>query len=318
MQMIQQIEGLDSAFKEDLARELDIVSSALKKRAMPKYKGIKHIVMDVIENNGKMMRPLLTIVAAKFGDYDSKKVVNVATGIEMLHMATLVHDDIIDDADQRRGQPSVQSKYGKDLAVYAGDFLLAKALRTASSGTYEQKLIDRMSDAIEKICESELMQYQNRYKVMTLKNYLRVIAGKTAALFAVSMYAGAVEGGVEDKLARTLGRIGYEIGMAFQMIDDTLDFSTDTALVGKTTGNDLTKGYYTLPVIMALEKVRNRENLSREDIEALIVENQGLEKSKVLANKYTQKAFKRIDKLPPCPSKDAVEGIAKLLLNRAY
>lgn len=317
MQIVNEISGLESTYKENLLKELEKVSKLLRSRAMPKYKGLKEVIIDVLGHDGKMMRPLLTIVSAQFGTYDSEKIVNVATGIEMLHMATLIHDDIIDDADTRRAEPSVQSKYGKDMAVYAGDYLLAKSLRTGTFNQHDPELVSKMSGAIEKICESELMQYQNRYKVMTLKNYLRVIAGKTAALFAMSMYGGAIEAKVETRMAKQLGRIGYEIGMAFQMIDDTLDFSQNAKLVGKTTENDLRKGYYTLPVIMAMQGEK-KINFESVDLRALIDRNNGIEKAKQLAGKYTQRAFKRIDKLPECQSKIAVEAIANMLLKREY
>lgn len=317
MQILNEIYGIEESYKEQLSEELDKVSKQLKNRAMPKYKGLKTVILDVLGREGKMMRPLLTIISAHFGTYDSKRIVNVATGIEMLHMATLIHDDIIDDADTRRGEPSVQSKYGKDMAVYAGDYLLAKSLRTGTENQYDSELVSKMSLAIEKICESELMQYQNRFKVMSVKNYLRVIAGKTAALFAMSMYAGAIEAELSERMAKDLGRIGYEIGMAFQMIDDTLDFSKNEKKVGKTTENDLRKGYYTLPVILAVQG-REAQLLKQEEMKALIYSNKGLEKARALANKYTQRAFKRIAKLPDCDSKIAIRSIAEFLLLRDF
>lgn len=318
MYMIDQIEGLDQAFKKSVVLELEKVSLSLRERAIPKYKGVKEIILDVIGQDGKMMRPLLVIISAHFGQYHSEKIVNVATGIEMLHMATLIHDDIIDDANTRRGQASVQSKYGKDMAVYAGDYLLAKSLRTGTKESYDPELITKMSSAIERICESELIQYQNRFKVMTLKNYLRVIAGKTAALFAMSMYAGAIEAKASESLAKQLGRIGYEIGMAFQIIDDTLDFSKNSSLVGKTTENDLKKGYYTLPVIFSVQNEKLSEALDAETLRSAVFTNKGLEKSKMLAQKYTKKAFKRIEKLPEGDAKIAVMAIAEILLTREY
>ena len=233
--------------------ELNKVYAIIIAHTRSKFSGIREVVDDVVDLNGKMLRPMMTIVSAHFGEYQSDKIAKLAGAIEMLHMATLVHDDIIDDSKLRRNKVSAQSKYGKDMAVYAGDYLLSKSLSILDAKTYEAEHISKLAKAIESICESELLQFHSKFKLMTVKNYLRVVSGKTAALFAISMYTGAAESKCSEVLSKSLGRIGYDLGVAFQIIDDILDFSDDQSHVGKSTRNDLKKGYFTLPVIFAIQ-----------------------------------------------------------------
>lgn len=299
--------------------ELDKVYTTIIAHTRSKFSGIREIIEDVVDLNGKMLRPVMTIISAHFGAYQSDKITKLAGAIEMLHMATLVHDDIIDDSKLRRNKVSVQSKYGKDMAVYAGDYLLSKSLSILDSKTYEAEHISRLAKAIESICESELLQFHSRFKLMTVKNYLRVVSGKTAALFAISMYTGAAESKCSEVLSKTLGRIGYDLGVAFQIMDDILDFSDDQSHVGKSTKNDLKKGYFTLPVIFAIQGENESVlDLSESEMMTLIKRNKGIEKARTLAQKYTKRAFDRIKSLPEGDSKIAIVELANYLLNRTY
>lgn len=300
--------------------ELGTVRKHIKKHTNPKFKSIKKIIDDITDLNGKMLRPLSMIIAAQFGRYESDKVTRLAAAVEMLHMATLVHDDIIDDAAMRRHKPSVHSKYGKDLAVYAGDYLLSKALTAVNPSDYQSDHIKELARGIEKICESELIQYDHRYHLMNVKQYIRVVSGKTAALFAISMYVGASEAKASENEAKILGKIGYEIGMAFQIIDDILDFSTHDHVVGKTIGNDVKKGYYTLPVIYALEANKHLkvEALNEKQLMEWIYESKGIEKSRLLAHKYTERAYKKIASLHEGVAKEALLHLTHTLLDREY
>ena len=319
MALTVQLNQSTPEIQQALQVELEKVRETIQRYSKSKFSGIKEIVNDVIDLNGKMLRPTLTILSARYGEYNSDKIVKLAASIEMLHMATLIHDDIIDDSKLRRNKESAQSKYGKDMAVYAGDYLLSKSLSMLNGKEYDAEHMIKLAKAIEHICESELLQFHSKFKYMTVKNYLRVVSGKTAALFAVSMYAGSSESNCSEALSKQLGRIGYELGIAFQIIDDILDFSEDQELVGKSTRNDLKKGYYTLPVIYALqgesEGVLNQSELI---LMKLVEKNKGIEKARNLAKKYTKRAFKRIDGLPNDANKIALEYLAKSLLDRKY
>ncbi len=303
-----------------LEQELIKVRKTITNRTRTKFAGVRNIIEDVLDLNGKMIRPLFVLLSANFGTYESDKIVNLASSVEMLHLATLIHDDIVDDAKVRRHRESAQSKYGKDMAVYAGDYLLSKSLTILNADDYDAKHVDRLAKGIERICESELLQYQSRFNTMTLKNYLRIVSGKTATLFAVSLYVGASESKCGDKLSGQLGKIGYELGIAFQIIDDILDFSDDQLKVGKSIQNDLKKGYFTLPVIYAIEGSKHNTDdiLNASDMFELIDLNYGIERSRELARKYTKKAFKRINTLPEGDAKELLEKIATQMLLRKY
>jgi len=304
---------------DQLSIEIDKVITRIQKHTRSKFQPVQDIIDATMRANGKLLRPRLLMMSAMFGTYESERMVNLASAIELLHMATLIHDDIVDDATLRRNFPSVQSQFGKDMAVYTGDYLLSKALTVFKPSDYEDDQIIALSKVIGRICESELLQYFNRYHFMSVRHYLRVVSGKTAALFSLSMYLGAIESGCSEALSKTLGKIGYEIGIAFQIIDDILDFSQEEAVMGKTVQNDVKKGYYTLPVIYAFEgESLHMDTLTMAEIVSKIKENNGIEKSRILAQKYTEKAFKRIDLLPDNPSKDILLGVATKLLRRSY
>ena len=299
--------------------EIDKVVTRIQKHTRSKFQPVQDIINTTMQNNGKMLRPRLLMMSAMFGNYESERMVNLASAIELLHMATLVHDDIVDDAALRRNFPSVQSQFGKDMAVYTGDYLLSKALTVFKPSDYQDDQIISLSKVISRICESELLQYFNRYHFMSVRHYLRVVSGKTAALFSLSMYLGAIESGCSESLSKTLGKIGYEIGIAFQIIDDILDFNQEEAIMGKTVQNDVKKGYYTLPVIYAFEgETLQMHKLTTAEIIHKIEVNRGLEKSRILAQKYTEKAFKRIGLLPNNPNKDRILEVAARLLRRSY
>ncbi len=302
-----------------LQNELETVKLLINDKTHSKFKEVQLIIDDVMGNEGKMLRPFLVLLSAQFGQYEEKKIKLLAGAVEILHMATLVHDDIIDEAKLRRNKPSIQSKYGKDMAVYAGDYLLAKSISILNDETFEPENVKKLSKAISQICESELMQYQSRFKVMSIKNYLKVISGKTAALFAVSLYIGALESQCDEKLAKHLGRIGYELGMAFQIIDDLLDFDENQQKVGKSTLSDFTNGYFTIPVLFALKtKEADISSFSKTDLIEFVTTNNGLSSAKKLAKKYTHRAFKRIEALEDSSAKFVLNDFAALLLDRDY
>jgi len=275
-----------------------------------------------------MLRPAFLLLAAKFGEYDSEKMQNLGAAIEMMHMATLVHDDVVDESKLRRGVETIQHKYSKEYAVYIGDFLFCQCFIMLSSFNYSTENLRDISKAISKICMGEIRQYNIRYlRNTSLKKYIRVISGKTAALFSISFYTGARESKCSEKTSKLLGRVGYYIGMAFQIIDDLLDYSGNSNKLGKNAQSDLIKGYYTLPLIYAMEDDRENKisdildntSLSSENVKQITIlvnEYKGIDKAKNLADKYTKKAFECIEKLPECESKEIIKDITQKLLNR--
>ncbi|TDT60994.1 polyprenyl synthetase family protein [Fonticella tunisiensis] len=310
-----------------LKEDLEMVKNIMRKSVKCNEKLIESALLDLIDSGGKLLRPAFLLLGGRFGYYDQKKLCSLGATIEMLHMATLVHDDILDDAVLRRGSQTIQSKYGKNYAVFMGDYLFSKCFMLLSNNTSIENM-KMLSKAVSRICAGEIDQFASQFNQnVSVKKYLKRIGAKTAALFSLSLYIGAEESGCSKKLASKLGRIGYNIGMAFQIIDDLLDYTGDEKVVGKPVGNDLKQGIYTLPLIYALESDKGdiRRMLSKplcyEDIKNIVKlakELGGIERARALAKKYTDKAFKDITSLPDGEAKVILMEIAEKLLVRDY
>lgn len=312
----------------DLKLELQSVNRIIEDSLKDSETYIIDTTRETINSGGKMLRPAFVLLGSKFGTYSKNSILNIAAIVEMLHIATLIHDDVIDNSKLRRGVESIQSKYGKDTAVFVGDYLFAKCFSLITKD-YSKESMNQLSKAILNICRGELKQYSFRYKYnFSIMNYLRIITGKTAALFSMSLYIGAEEADVDIKVKKLLSKIGYRVGMAFQIIDDCLDYSKKS-IIKKNTMNDLKQGYLTLPVIYALQN-DSTGNLKKilttctyteyeiEEIHTLVIKNNGLEDAKKLALKYTNKAFDTIKKLPDTDNKNILKEIITQLLNRQY
>lgn len=312
----------------DISEELNSIKNIIKDNVKSSEKEFDQAIFPLVEAGGKMLRPAFLILAAKFGDYNRERMHNLGAAIEMMHMATLVHDDIVDESKLRRGVETVQHKYSKEYAVYIGDFLFCQCFIMLSGYAYSTENLRDISKAISKVCMGEIRQYNIRYlRNTSLRKYIKVISGKTAALFYISFYTGAKESKCSEKTSKLLGRVGYYIGMAFQIIDDLLDYSGDVNNLGKNAQSDLVKGYYTLPLIYALAEDSKNEisaildNTSLNDfdvkqITTLVNKYKGIDKAQNLADKYTKKAFDFIEKLPECESKRTIEDVTQKLLNR--
>ena len=312
----------------ELKQELTDVLNLMKKSVKCKDKKIESSIIELIESGGKLLRPAFVLIGAKFGDNDTKKSVPTAAVIEMLHMATLVHDDVIDDSKLRRGQETIQSKYGKDYAVYIGDYLFCVCFKILATNSSLQAIkVD--SRAMSKICMGEVNQLNSRFSMkLSVKDYLNRISGKTAELFSISLYLGAAECNADPKISRELSNIGHNLGMAFQIIDDILDYEGSDNSIKKSAANDLKQGIYTLPLIYAFRNnksafndILGKDYYSEEDVKKiidLVRENKGIELAKELAEKYMKKCFKGIDKLPDNEYKYVLKEIAEWLLKRTY
>ena len=312
----------------EIQSELKSVNALIKKQAKCKDKKIENSILELLEAGGKMLRPAFVLIGSKFGDGDSEKSVPTAAVIEMLHMATLVHDDVVDDSKLRRGKETVQSKYGKDYAVYIGDYLFCgcfKILATHSS-LHALKIDSR---AMTRICVGELDQLNSRFSSnLSVKSYLSRISGKTAELFSIALYLGAAEANADEKVSRELKNIGHNLGMAFQIIDDILDYEGSDESIKKSAANDLKQGIYTLPFIYAYKNNKgslinymNKETYSDEEVNEMIKivkDNGGIKKAKELANKYMNKCFEGLDRLPNNEYKIILKEIVEWLLIREY
>lgn len=312
----------------EIKNELNEVLSLMKKNVKCKDKKIENSIIELIESGGKLLRPAFVLIGSKFGDNDRNKSIPTAAVIEMLHMATLVHDDVIDDSKLRRGKETIQSKYGKDYAVYIGDYLFCVCFKILATNE-SLNAIKMDSKAMSKICMGEVNQLNARFSMkLSVKDYLSRISGKTAELFSLSLYLGSTECNAPTKVSRELGKIGHNLGMAFQIIDDILDYEGSDESIKKSAANDLKQGIYTLPLIYAynnnkseFNKYLGKDNYNDEEIREiinLVKANNGIEMAKDLARKYMNKCFKGIDILPENEYKYVLKEIASWLLLRTY
>ena len=312
---------------EFLRKELEAVEDAIEKSLRTRNKRVKEALVRFVESGGKRLRPAFVILGGTFGKYDEEKIRPVAAALEIIHMATLIHDDIIDDAKLRRGKETVHSVLGKDVAVYSGDFLLTRAFMLVSEFA-DMSMLNQIAKASAYICDSEIAQNEQRYDTgVSVKQYLKRIGGKTAVLFSISFYMGASKAGCSKKLASKLGVLGYNIGMAFQIVDDILDLTGNEAKVGKPLLSDAAQGVYTLPIIYALRsdyREQVLEALGRIDkdngssLHTLLDTSKAIEESKNLAEKYIRKALKSAGELPDSPGKEIIIKIIDEQLERKF
>lgn len=210
---------------------------------------------------GKRLRPALYLICAK-GCANKAALMPMAVAIEMIHMATLVHDDVIDNAATRRGIPTANIRWGNHVAVLAGDYLFAKAF-SAIANHVSCSMLQILTDVISSLCEGEIEQFKYSFNpLVTEEQYLRRIAKKTADLIAASCQLGGVSAGFKDEEVAALKRYGYCIGLAFQITDDLLDITASAAQVGKPVGNDLGQGIVTMPAIYALQNSAYKAELA--------------------------------------------------------
>lgn len=255
---------------------------------------------------GKFIRALSVIMCAENREgFIHPNAITVAAAIEIIHLATLVHDDIIDNADIRRGISTVQKKYGRKTAVICGDYLLCQALNMMGSiPNKEDYLHLDLPGYMGKVCLGELNQHINNNNLnLSIPMYLKIISGKTAALFEASFYGGAVLSGCNPKEVNQFKRLGNYIGMIFQLTDDCIDFETTIEIANKPVQSDYEQGVITLPLIHALKNKKGfkekavSDGLTRAEIDEAVASTDGLGFTKMIVGKYYNKSMKVIDNL---------------------
>jgi len=281
----------------------------------------------LLNAGGKRIRPLFTILSSRFSpNACTDHVVLVATALELIHMASLVHDDVIDDADLRRGHPTVRVQFGNRPAMYVGDFLFARAILLLSS-IHNVKVHVEMSDAIVRICEGEIEQIRDFYRWdQSFRHYLRRIGRKTALLIAVSCSLGAIVSNADDKIVRAMRRFGYFAGMAFQITDDLLDYVSEEEVVGKPVGGDLRQGNLTLPALYAdrnnsssMLRTLVQKGVSDESVTTalqFIRSTDALDYTRKLADLYMLKATRILETLPLGDTTEELRTVAEFVNER--
>ena len=262
----------------------------------------------LLTSGGKRIRPLFTLIASQFGEHYSRDVITVATTLELIHMASLVHDDVIDKSDKRRGKPTIAKKWDVQTAVITGNYLLSQSLNAVSQIEHP-KLHEQLANGIIEVCRGELFQFEDQFvSNQSITNYLRRIKRKTALLISLSTELGAYAARADDETVKKLTKIGYYIGMSYQIVDDILDFTSTEKKLGKPVGSDLRNGHLTLPVLLRMKNSTDFKASINElqpdspsevfdELVQEIIASPELQKSKEVSNHYLHKAENLIDTL---------------------
>ena len=282
--------------------------------------------LEALTSGGKRLRPLLLVLAARMGTPDPDDLRRAATAIEILHTATLIHDDIVDKAETRRGAPTTVARYGRETAAAAGDYLFAETFsELADIG--DPRLVRAFAEASVGLAAGELEQYQASGANVDVEAYLEHIRKKTAGLFRVACVAGGTLGGLSLSQIDALATYGQALGIAFQMSDDIMDLVGKPGLMGKGIGTDLAEGTVTLPVIFALREgdaVTIRRVLSDPDpspelLEAgidAVLATDAVAKTEAWARGEIEGALRDLSLLPDSPERDFLESVASEVVGR--
>jgi heptaprenyl diphosphate synthase len=307
---IKKTDDTSEMIKVDEALELvkQEVDRTLSKSPLVIREYTKHLT----GSHGKFIRAVSVIISAENNEgLVHPNAIKIAAAIEILHLATLVHDDIIDNADLRRGDITLQKKYGKRTAVICGDYLLSVSLRMAASIKNKKEFFDlELPDYVGKVCLGELNQHINNANLnLTIYRYLKIISGKTAALFEASFFAGAIFSGISEAETKKYKKLGNYIGMIFQLTDDCIDFENTVETANKPVQSDFEQGVVTLPLIHALEVLKDfkakaeKVGITRSEINEAVAKTEGISFTRMVVQKYYNKSMKIINDLELTESK---------------
>ena len=314
----------------DLLRDdLAAIELELGKDACSGVSTITEIAEYLREGGGKRIRPSLLLLAAHLLGYSGPGAIRLGAVVEMVHTATLVHDDIIDGADMRRGRPSANTTWGNEKCVLAGDWLYMQAFKVALEEK-NLRVLDLLIGLTQQMVEGELLQIQKLGKAVSEAEYYDLIFRKTACLFAVSMRLGAVLAGAGEAEEESLAAYGRAVGLAFQIVDDVLDLTATEEVLGKPVASDLREGKATLSVIhssdhgtaadrQAIQKVlddRSFGHVTREQIQDILVRNGSVEYAMTVADRYAKQALQALAPLPDSEYKRALLWLPEFVVAR--
>ena len=324
---IPSLEGTSDPFSF-VTDELQLVEENLLRAIRSREQTLTDIAGHLICGGGKRVRPMVTLLAfLAFGGKRTQDIVDIATAIELIHTATLLHDDIIDRADTRRGKESAYRKFGLKNTLVAGDFLFIKAFEFA--GKFDETVVEWTADACALLTEGETLQgYFNRNRAVTLEDYVEIAKRKTASLFETGAKVGAYLAGANSASVEETHRYGLNMGIAFQMVDDILDVVGQIELLGKPTGMDLRDGNPSLPIILALKAEQTavcEAFQTAQPTEALVVAALNaiksgpiIQEAKTISRGYAEEALKSIRKFPPSLYRNGLKTLVQLIIDRDF
>jgi octaprenyl-diphosphate synthase len=318
------------ALQSNLARDMEAVNAMILARMDSPVPMIPQLAGYLIAAGGKRIRPLMTLAAASLYGADMARAHRLATAVEFIHSATLLHDDVVDDSDERRGQKSANAVFGNEASVLVGDFLFSRAFQLmVEDGNLH--VLKTLSDASAIIAQGEVLQLSLQGNLDTsMDDYLAVIKGKTAALFAAACEVGPLVANADMNAARIMAEYGMNLGIAFQMADDVLDYASTSSKIGKEVGDDFREGKMTAPVILALQKASADERdfwarcfSAREQTDSdllraqsILARHGALEGGLSMARDYAVKAREALAEAPDGPLRAALHSLALYAVER--
>ncbi len=311
-----------------VAEDMILVEDLLESIKQVDLAPLRRMLDHALEARGKRLRPALVLLAGNLGDYNLNRLVPLGAAIELLHTASLVHDDVVDGAMSRRGRPTANAVFDNAITVLLGDYMFANAAEMVTR-TGSLPVTRLFALALMKMTSGELDQDAAAFDVgKDVQQYLWRIGGKTAALIANATEGGAVLGGCDERTVEALRTYGYSLGMAFQIVDDILDFTGDEELMGKPVGSDLLEGTVTLPGLLFLERYprdnpikkfftarRDRHARLREALDAIIASDV-IDASMDIARDYIRRANEAIAILPESETKQCLVELGQYVLER--
>lgn len=319
------LKDLYSFLKKDLQQiEDQLVLSVRSDQPMIHKAG-----MELLKAGGKRIRPVFVLLSAQFGTYNIQQVKKPAAALELIHMASLVHDDVVDDADMRRGRETVKAKYDSKIAMYTGDYIFASALKLMTDIEIP-RAHQILAQGMKEMCLGEIEQINEQFDTdQNIRKYFKRIKRKTALLIALSCQLGAITSKADVSLQKMLYEFGYCVGMAFQITDDILDFTASEKQLGKPAGSDLKQGNITLPALFTIyehPEVKEKLNLyyQNKNSELLaellkdIKQLGGIEYASQISEKYLNRAKEAARSLPDTDARDSLLKVADFIAGRKF
>jgi octaprenyl-diphosphate synthase len=314
--------------EDDLARVEDVFAEQVRSDV----RLVSEIGRYVQEGGGKRVRPALLLLASRLCGYRGERAITLASTVEFIHTASLLHDDIIDEATVRRGRRSVNSRWGNDITVLLGDFLYTKSMAMALSQD-NLRILRLLSDVTLRLIEGEILEIERNANIhVTEQEHLDICRRKTADLFAACTRIGAILGDVSPEREEALGRYGVNLGLCFQMVDDLLDFTAEEKTLGKPVANDLREGKVTLPMIFLLRRAgkaaeakvrtvledRAFSRVTRDELVRMARDCGALDEARDLAERYAADARRDLVAFEPSAYREALEALPGFILARDH
>jgi geranylgeranyl pyrophosphate synthase len=314
-------------FFSPVTEEIKLVEERMRTQANNSHADLRAAVEHLLAAGGKRIRPTLGILIGNMLGAPLEKLITLGAAVELLHTATLVHDDLIDGSLLRRGMATLNARWSPPATVLTGDFLFARAA-IAAAETDHLPLMKLFSETLATIVNGELTQMFTSRGLISRDNYYKRIYAKTASLFEMTARAAAMVSPVDETVVESMRDFGYQIGMAFQIVDDILDFNGEQVAVGKPLGSDLINGLVTLPAIYYAEANPNDPDIlslpnggwtNPENMTRLVNNIRSSDSSKQAeheANQHIDRALSRLDSMEPCAEREALENLAKYIVDR--